>query len=232
MNTPTVAASEQADPENMAISRRPAVNRYGIPLIGIVGGIGSGKSSVARWVAEHAPVSVIDADALGHAALREDHVIRALSSTFGPEILGSDGQIIRSVLAAKVFGSSETQREGRRELERVVHPEIKKKIVEHVVEAAKHGQNAALLDAAILLETGWEDDCNLVIFVQTPNAIRLQRVQRNRGWTAEELERREASQWSLARKQSAADLTVVNDRELAHAGQQLLDALQKRGFLH
>ena len=74
-----------------------------IPVIGIVGGIGSGKSAVAAWVAGHACVSVIDADRLGHDALRDPSVKELLRRRFGNGILGTDGDVIRSELSRMVF---------------------------------------------------------------------------------------------------------------------------------
>ena len=232
MTNPSATESDHALPEKTPGTSIPQEFRPRIPVIGIIGGIGSGKSSVAKWVAAQAGLRVIDADALGHAALREPHIIQALCEQFGTDIRSDDGQIVRSLLAKKVFGSSSNQLSARHELERIVHPEIKKKIVEEIAKAAGLGQSAVLLDAAVLLETGWKDQCDLIVFVQTPDSIRLKRVQENRGWTAEELQRREASQWSLARKQAAADLTVTNDRELDHAGRQLLEAFQQRGYVN
>ena len=232
MTNPSATESDHSLPDEPPGTSIPSESRPRIPVIGIIGGIGSGKSSVAKWVAAKAGLSVIDADALGHAALRESHVIQALCDQFGLDIRGDDGQIVRSLLAKKVFGSDETHLSARHELERIVHPEIKKKIVEEIARAAGLGQSAVLLDAAVLLEAGWQDQCDLIVFVDTPDTIRLKRVQENRGWTAEDLQRREASQWSLTRKQAAADLTVTNDRELDHSGRQLLEALQQRGYVN
>lgn len=230
MNDPN--AAKPRDEARTVPAGRPGVFRHGIPVVGIIGGIGSGKSSVAKWVAAHAPVRVIDADALGHEALLEPHVVEALREKFGSEILGADGRISRPALAKKVFGSTPDHLNARHELERVVHPEIRRKAVAEFGRAAASGMAAVLLDAAILLEAGWNQECDLVVYVHTPDEIRLQRVRDNRGWTADELHRREASQWSLDRKQRGADFTVLNDSDLDHAGRQLLAELCQRGYIN
>ena len=135
MTNPSATESDHSLPDEPPGTSIPSESRPRIPVIGIIGGIGSGKSSVAKWVAAKAGLSVIDADALGHAALRESHVIQALCDQFGLDIRGDDGQIVRSLLAKKVFGSDETHLSARHELERIVHPEIKKKIVEEIAKA-------------------------------------------------------------------------------------------------
>ncbi len=202
-----------------------------IPVIGIVGGIGSGKSAVANWVAAQSDVAVIDADKLGHDALKSDNVKDALLRRFSIDILGADGSINRSALARKVFGDHPEQLAARHDLEQIVHPEIGRRISEDVALAAANGRKGVMLDAAILLEAGWRKLCDLVIFVDTPDAIRWSRIQKNRNWTEDELRRREASQWSLDRKRQDADFVIANDRDLEYAGRQLLKILGARGVV-
>ena len=202
-----------------------------IPVIGVVGGIGSGKSAVANWAAAHADVAVIDADKLGHDALKSAIVKAALLQRFGPGIFGADGFVNRSALAKQVFGDTPEQLVARHDLERIVHPEIGRRISEEVALATKNDRVAVLLDAAVLLEAGWRQLCDLVVFVDTPDVIRLARVQKNRNWTEDELARREASQWSLDRKRQEADFVVTNDRDLEYAGRQVLEMLRARGIV-
>ncbi len=202
-----------------------------IPVIGVVGGIGSGKSAVANWVAAHADVAVIDADKLGHDALKSTAVKDALLHRFGSGVFGADGFIDRSVLAKHVFGNNPEQFASRHDLEQIVHPEIGRRISADVVLATNNCRAAVLLDAAILLEAGWRELCDLVVFVDTPDAIRLSRVQKNRNWTEDELQRRESSQWSLDRKRQEADVVIINDRDLDYAGGQLLEFLRTRSVV-
>ena len=202
-----------------------------IPVIGIVGGIGSGKSAVAAWVAEHACVSVIDADRLGHDALLDPSVKELLRQRFGSGILGTDGAVIRSELARMIFGVSSDCLAGRQDLQRIVHPEIERGVFKAVAAAAAARKKGVLLDAAILLETGWRNKCDLVVYIDTPDAVRLDRVRKTRGWSGDELRRRDASQWSLIEKRRESDLIITNDADIEAAGQQLLAAIQQRGWL-
>jgi len=203
-----------------------------MPVIGIVGGIGSGKSAVARWVAEHANVIVLNADELGHDALRDGGVKAALLQRFGDSIFGPEGEIVRSALAKLVFGPTTEHQQARRDLEQIVHPEIGRRISAGIEAAIRENRAAVLVDAAVLLEAGWRDKCDLVVYVETDDAVRLARVQQNRGWNLPELQRREASQWSAAQKRQQADLIVTNDTDLVLAGQQLLTALKQYGLVN
>jgi dephospho-CoA kinase len=202
-----------------------------ILVVGIVGGIGSGKSAVANWVASRSGMIVIEADKLGHEAIKAEPVRDALRLRFGPTIFGEDGFIVRSALAKQVFGDHQDQKLARVDLEKIVHPEIKRQISHSIAIASEEGAEAVLLDAAVLLEAGWRSMCDLVVFVDTPDSVRLERVRQNRGWTKEELDRREASQWSLPEKRRESDLIVANDRNLEYAGRQLLESLQHLGWL-
>lgn len=203
-----------------------------MPVIGIVGGIGSGKSAVANWVAERTRVSVLDADVLGHEALQCPAVRQALCERFGDAIFGADGNVVRPALAREVFGSDEVHLKARHDLEQIIHPEIRRRVLEGIAQAKAQNRDAVLLDASILLEAGWRDKCDLIVFIDTPDEIRLARVREHRGWTENELRKRESSQWSLMEKRRESDLIVTNDRDLDYAGNQLLESLRQNGLIN
>lgn len=196
-----------------------------IPVVGIVGGIGSGKSAVTRWVAQHANVIVIDADQVGHQVLKWQNVKEALRQRFGPDIFDASGEIQRGALARQVFGNGDGQRSARHDLERIVHPAIEQQIVDLIAVAVDDGRQAVLLDAAVLLEAGWQRRCDAVIFVDAPDAVRLRRVAARSGWSLEELQRRESSQLPLSEKKRLSNLVISNATDDSQGGQQLLDFL-------
>lgn len=195
------------------------------PIVGIVGGIGSGKSTVARWVAEHHPAAVIDADRIGHALLKDPRVQYELLTAFGPEIVDATGGVSRSALAARVFGTTPEQQAARAQLDGILHPAIRAEMLRQAAAVDPAKAQVILFDAAILLESGWRDVCRGVVFVDTPLARRQAWVAEHRGWTAEELSRREASQWPLDRKRAAADDVIANDSDVATAGTRLWAAI-------
>ncbi|MBX3436510.1 MAG: dephospho-CoA kinase [Planctomycetaceae bacterium] len=199
-----------------------------IPIIGIVGGVGSGKSAVARWLVEAGPGYLIDADRIGHAVLLRQDVQENLRSVFGESIFAG-GTIDRRHLAELVFGDGPEYAAARSRLEQIVHPIIRQVIRDEIGRARLNPEvQFIILDAAILLETGWREECDLVAFVDVPRHERLRRVAESRGWSSEELDRREASQWSVDRKRLAADIVIDNSQSVDRAGRQLAAFIAER----
>jgi dephospho-CoA kinase len=202
-----------------------------IPVLALVGGVGCGKSAVAARCAAQLRAAVVDADTIGHDVLRQQDVISRLVEAFGAEIL-DQGEVNRSVLARRVFGETTDHDQARLRLESVVHPVMREEFLRQF-EAARQSPDVDLIvfDAAILLESGWTDHVDVVAFVDVPFEVRLQRVAEGRGWTADELRRREASQWPLDRKRAAANVVIDNSGPVEAAGRQLEDYLRSAGWL-
>lgn len=193
-----------------------------IPLVGLVGGIGSGKSTIARGLAQRIPVAILDADRSGHEALRQTEVKVALRQVFGDSIFNESQEIKRSELAALVFGADDRARQNRLALEQVTHPVIRNDIRRQLQQVRDTGHvQAVLLDAPLLLESGWKNMCDAVVFIDTPLARRQQWTAAGRGWTPEELACREASQWPVARKRSESDFVVDNSGDAEASVDQL-----------
>jgi len=191
--------------------------------IGLVGGVASGKSLVAKMLVELG-AGLLDADRTGHAVLAEDaNVHRALRGRWGDEIFAPDGSIDRAAIAQRVFGTGEAAELDRRFLEGLLHPRIRRRLNELREQYAVEVRPAVVLDAPVLLEAGWGPMCDRLVMVDAPRELRLQRA-RDRGWSEEEFHRREASQWPIDDKRRAADLTIANDgteEELRQAVREL-----------
>lgn len=199
-----------------------------IPVIGIVGGIGSGKSAVARTAAMQIPLTVIDCDRLGHEVLDLPNIKLQLRNTFGNQIFRDDGRIERSTLGQLVFGTDSTAKKRRQQLEEIVHPEIQQQVMSEIQQARRQNQTEAiLLDAAVLLESNWQPATDAVAFIDASADVRLARVRNTRNWTQNEWARREASQWPLEKKKEAADVVIPNNNDVQHAAQQLVEWIQK-----
>jgi len=189
-------------------------------LIGIVGGVASGKSVVAKCLAELG-ATVLDADVIGHAVLREPHVERAARVRWGDTIFGTDGHIDRPALAAIVFGRDQTAAAEREYLESLTHPRIRKQLCDRIGELSRENLHpAAILDAPVLIKAGWSELCDAIVYVETPQPLRQARAQL-RGWTAQEFARREAAQESLPEKQALADVTIDNSGSLEDTRRQV-----------
>lgn len=185
------------------------------PIIGILGGIGSGKSSVVRHVSD-LNLLIIDADKIGHDLLLSSDIKAQIRTSFGAAVFDDRGAVDRSGLAEIVFGSSSEQHEALKQLEQILHPAIRREIQTQIGTVSRD-VDAVILDAALLLEAGWDAECNWLIFVETPVEIREQRVIRNRGWSAEELARREATQLMISAKRDQADFIVDNSGSMGDA---------------
>jgi len=188
-------------------------------VIGILGGIGSGKSSVVRHVTGYR-FCIVDADRIGHDLLSDFTIQLALRRCFGDEIFSSEDIVDRSRLAKRVFGDSSVQKAALVRLNTILHPAIRREIYSQI-DSASRDVDAVILDAALLLEGGWDASCDWLIFVDTPLRIRKHRVRENRGWTAEELARREAAQWSTESKKDRADFVVDNSGSLDESAVQM-----------
>jgi len=189
-------------------------------LIGIIGGVASGKSVVARCLAELGAV-VIDADAIGHAVLKEPQIEAAARARWGDGIFGSDGYIHRPALAAIVFGADPNAPVELEYLESLTHPLIRQQLRNRIADLRAEGRHpAAILDAPVLIKAGWNELCDQIVYVESPLPLRQERAMQ-RGWTAEEFARREAAQEPLPEKQALADVTIDNSGALEHTRRQV-----------
>jgi dephospho-CoA kinase len=194
-------------------------------VIGVVGGIGSGKSQVAAILARHGG-RVIAADDFGHEALRQPELRQRIVARWGRELLDEHGEVQRRKLAAIVFSTPEE----RKALEGIVHPWITERIREEIARAKQDDVPFIVLDAAVMLEAGWNDVCDHLIYVDAPAEVRLQRVAGQRSWTADDLRYRESAQLPLTVKAAQAHHVVHNATTLEDLERQVLDLLQVWGL--
>jgi dephospho-CoA kinase len=189
------------------------------PVIGLVGGIGSGKSEVGGILRTLGCV-VCDSDSLVRDLYRTPELKTELQSWWGLGILDEQGQIDRIAVGAIVFKDPLE----RARLEAFIHPRVEAERAK-MFTAAPAGTRALVIDAPLLLEAGLADACTRIWFIEAPEQIRHTRVMTSRGWTADELSRREAAQWSLDRKRAAAHDVLRNDGDPASLREQVLQAL-------
>ena len=206
--------------------------RWSLQVLGVLGGIASGKTFVTRELARLG-AAAIDADRIGHAVLREPEVREAVRRRWGDAVF-SDGEVDRAKLAAIVFGAGELAREELAELEKLTHPRITERICDEIGRLDKSGEApAVVLDAPVLLKAGWSEFCDRMIYVDAPREVRLARVL-ERGWSEDEFECREAAQESLQAKRRIADFVIDNSRSAESTRQAVaqfwrsLDLPQKR----
>jgi len=176
--------------------------------IGILGGVASGKSLVTKALADLG-AGVLDADRVGHEVLRTPEAEEMVRRRWGDLVFGPDGHIDRTRLAAIVFAGSIGAEQERKHLEELLHPEIGRRLEHEAEQMAAAGCRAAVLDAPLLLEAGWDRLCSWMIFVDAPWPLRLARALR-RGWSEKDFAAREGVQESLDLKRKRADVIVDN----------------------
>jgi dephospho-CoA kinase len=196
----------------------------GKPIIGIAGGIGSGKSTIAHMLGELG-CFVVDADDLARKAYEKPQVVQTLQGWWGDEILRPDGSVDRRAISRRVFSDEEELRK----LEALIHPLVDQARKEAMDEAIRKNPKirAFVWDSPLLFETGQNARCDAVIFVEAPAAQRVARVRESRGWDAVELARRENLQWPLDKKREISDYVIVNTADADYARSQVNQVLSR-----
>jgi dephospho-CoA kinase len=187
--------------------------------IGLIGGVASGKSEVARLF-ELLGAARIDADRLGHEVLDEPEVRQALVKRWGPAIVDDSGRVDRRSVGRLVFGDAPGAAQELAYLEQITHPRIGAKLGAAIREAATRGDPAVVVDAAVMLKAGWDAHCDYVIFVDVPRDERLRRASQ-RGWTEAQFAAREAAQTPLDVKLRRADRIIDNAGPLEETFKQV-----------
>lgn len=177
-------------------------------VLGIVGGIGSGKSTVARFLARLG-ARVLDADRTAKECLQDPAVLTEIRQVFGKEVFLPEGGVDRRRLADRAFSDPEALAR----LNTILHPRVRARIREALQNPGKEG-DVVVLDVPLLVGSELARLCDKVVAVRAPARLRLERVARDRGWDAQELARRESFQPSQAEKEAAADFIIENDGSL------------------
>jgi dephospho-CoA kinase len=195
-------------------------------VLGLIGGIGAGKSTASRCLAFRGGFS-IDCDKLGHVALEQPPVMEQLRARWGNVVQNLDGSANRGAIGKIVFEAPAE----RGWLEQTVFP-----VIGELAHAAIEQANTdpaihfVVLDAAVLLEAGWRNLCDRILYIDAPRELRLKRLAVRSNWTAEQLTAREAAQWPAERKKQAADAVILNDRDLQQLQKRIDHILNSWGW--
>ena len=182
------------------------------PIVGLTGGIGSGKSTVAAFLAELG-ATVIDADKVGHDVYRPGTTgFRRVTEAFGPDVVAADGTIDRRALGALVFADPEA----RARLNALVHPLIAAELANRLGALRAAGPaRPVVIEAAVLLEAGWRPLVDAIWVVSVSRETAIARVAATRGLDRAEIEHRIDAQTSDAERRRQADVVIENDGSLA-----------------
>lgn len=198
-------------------------------VLGVLGGIASGKSAVARALAgEHG--AVVDADAIAREVLDGADVHAALAARFGPAVAPPGRPVDRVELGRIVFADADA----RRALESLTHPRVRARVRALLDEARARGAPRIVLDVPLLLENdaqhGLVSECDVLVYVDADADAREARARGSRGWAPGEVARREATQMPLETKRARAHHVLVNSGDLAGLERdvaRLLDRIER-----
>ena len=177
--------------------------------VGLTGGIGSGKSAVSSRLASRGAV-VIDSDVLAREVVAPGtDGLAEVVKAFGSDVLTADGELDRPALGRIVFGDEAA----RRKLEAIIHPQVRARAAE--IEAAAPADAVVVHDIPLLVETGQADRFDVVLVVDAPIDVQLERLTTQRGMTETEAKQRIASQASREDRLAVAGLVLDNSGSLA-----------------
>lgn len=189
-------------------------------IFGLTGGIASGKSAVARELNALGAV-VLDADKAAHEVINVPDIKQALTERWGPEILLPDGNVDRKAVAEQVFSTQKPTLVERKFLEKILHSRIKDEFEYQLTRLKIAKTPVAVIDAPLLLEAGWQQGCDIVLFIDSSLEDRQQRAKSSRNWTAQDLATREAAQMPIEEKRRRATHVIANDGTLDELRQRV-----------
>jgi dephospho-CoA kinase len=180
-------------------------------VIGLTGGIGTGKSEVARILQDLGAV-IINADQVGHKAyIPHSEIWQEVVKAFGEDILQPSGEIDRKKLGGIVFSDPEHLAR----LNRIMHPRMAKMVAERIKLLAEQGKSVVVVEAAILFEAGWDSLVDEVWSTGSPEELVIGRLQARNGLSEEEARRRIGAQMSASERRRRSNVVIDNSGDLA-----------------
>ncbi|KEP26655.1 dephospho-CoA kinase [Bacillus zhangzhouensis] len=192
-------------------------------VIGLTGGIASGKSTVSQMIKEQG-IRVVDADVIAKEAVAKGTpALRQIVQTFGEDVLLPNGELNRQQLGALIF----SEEEKRKQLNAIVHPEVRKEMLKQRDEGINHQETFVVLDIPLLFESQLESLVDRIIVVYTTPELQLSRLMSRNDLSEEEALNRIHSQQPLEEKCQKADRVIENTKDLAFMRKQLQNILNE-----
>jgi dephospho-CoA kinase len=195
----------------------------GKPIIGIAGGIGSGKSMIAQIFADQGCL-VLNADDQVRTLYADPAIKQTLRTWWGDRVFNSQGDLDRRAIAHIIFADSDQ----KKRLESLLHPKVDQLRQAAMQLAANNPQVLAFIwDIPLLFEVDLHLRCDAIVFVDASDAQRLERVRKTRGWDENELRRREKLQLPLDNKRRMSNYILKNTADVGFAQRQVRDVLSE-----
>lgn len=192
-------------------------------IIGLTGGIGSGKSTVARSLQKHG-FPIVDADLIAREIVEPGQpALAELAKEFGEDILNADGSLDRGLLASRAFTNKDTTQR----LNNITHPRINQRTQELFDEARENGAEAVIYDMPLLIDKGLHKDMDATIVVHAAEHVRLERLTTKRGLDVDDVRRRINAQIDDETRKQHADILLDNNGTEEDLTKQIAQAVDK-----
>lgn len=187
-------------------------------IIGVTGGVGSGKSAVLNYIEEHFDSRVVKADEVGHLLMMPGRACyEPVIQLFGEWVVNEDGSLNRSAIASIVFENAEMLKK----LDDIVHPQVKKYILKEAERSKKEQTEFFFIEAALLLEEKYDEICDEIWYIYCEKEVRMERLRRDRGYSEEKIRNMMNNQLSDEAFESRCDFQLYNDEDVAHTYLQI-----------
>ena len=192
-------------------------------VIGLTGGIGSGKSTVSSYM-KTLGIPVFDADEVSRAAVKKGSTcLEKIVAFFGPDCLLADGELNRPWVADKVFHDKKILKQ----YEKIVQDQVWAEAQQFLAEQREKNTAAVVLDVPLLIECGWHMKMDSVWLVKVPKSVQIQRAMLREGATEEAVTARITAQMSLADKEKFADVVIDNSGTMESTKAQVTAQMHK-----
>ena len=187
-------------------------------VIGVTGGVGSGKSAVLNYIEAHFDARIVKADEVGHMLMMPwGKCYEPVVKLFGDWVVKEDGSLDRQAIAQIVFKDSEMLKK----LNGIIHPEAKKYILNEIERSRKEETEFFFLEAALLLEEKYDEICDEIWYIYCEKEVRIERLRRDRGYSDERIRQVMENQLSDEEYEAHCDFQLYNDEDVAHTYLQI-----------
>ncbi|MGN0400618.1 MAG: dephospho-CoA kinase [Blautia sp.] len=187
-------------------------------VIGVTGGVGSGKSAVLNYIEAHFDARIVKADDVGHLLMMPGQACyEPVIQLFGEWIVKEDGSLDRETISKIVF----EKKDMLEKLNGIVHPAVKKYIKREIKRSEKEGTEFFFIEAALLIEDNYDEIYDEMWYIYCEKEVRMERLRRDRGYSDEKIRKMMANQLSEDEFESRCDFQLYNDEDVAHTYLQI-----------
>ena len=187
-------------------------------IIGVTGGVGSGKSSVLNYIEEHFDSRIVKADDVGHLLMMPGRACyEPVIQLFGESIVKDDTSLNREAIASIVFENPEMLKK----LDDIIHPAVKKYILKEIEKSKKEETEFFFIVSALLLEEKYDEICDEMWYIYCEKEVRIERLRHDRGYSDEKIHRMMANQLPDEEFETRCDFQLYNDEDVAHTYLQI-----------